>query len=108
MQRSLELRATGGIGLHAARGEPRRERIDRAAYLIELADARGIEPRHFKAAAAALGDEALPVQQVQRMARPAGATRPSRSASSFCRMRWPGSRLAVDDGFRESAHRPGQ
>src|SRR5262249_32388408 len=44
-------------------GEP----IERAAHFIELADALGIELGDFKAAAAAFGEQALPVQQMQRV-----------------------------------------
>ena len=47
--------------------EPRRKRVDRAAHFVELADAPGIELGDLKTAAAALGHQALPVQQMQRM-----------------------------------------
>ena len=67
LQRGLELRASRSIGLGPSGREPRRQRVDGAAHLVELADALRIEPGDFKAAAAAFGDESLPVQQMQRM-----------------------------------------
>ena len=67
LQRRLQLRAPGSVGLDPPGGKPRRQRVDRAAHLVELADARRIELGDLKAAAAALGDEALPVQQMQRV-----------------------------------------
>ena len=48
-------------------GEPRGQRVDGAAHFVELADALRIEPGDFKAAAAAFGDQPLPVQQMQRV-----------------------------------------
>ena len=67
MQRRLQMRAAGGIGLGTSGGELCRQRVDRAAHLVELADVHRIELRDLKAAAAALGDQALPVQQMQRV-----------------------------------------
>ena len=67
VQRRFEPVAAGRIGLHAFRGEAGGERVDRAADLIELADARGIELRHLEAAPAALGEQSLPMQQMQRV-----------------------------------------
>ena len=67
LQRRLELRAPGRVGPGAPGREPRRQRVDGAAHLVELADARRIEPGDLKAAAAAFGDQPLPVQQMQRM-----------------------------------------
>ena len=66
-QRRLKLRAPGCVGLDPCRRELGRERVDRAAHFIELADTFRIELDDFKAATAALGDQALPVQQMQRM-----------------------------------------
>src|SRR5437868_3766302 len=65
--RRLKLRAPGCVGLDPCRRELGRERVDRAAHFIELADTFRIELDDFKAATAALGDQALPVQQMQRM-----------------------------------------
>ena len=59
VQRRLQLRARGSIGLDAPGRQPGRQRIDRAAHLIELADPQGIELRDFKTLAAAFGDQAL-------------------------------------------------
>ena len=67
LQRRFQRRAPGGVGLHASGGEPRRQRVDGAADLVELADAGRIEFGDLEATAAALGDQALPVQQMQRM-----------------------------------------
>src|SRR5262249_39416845 len=67
VQRMFELRASGGVGLDALCGKLCRQRIDRAAYLIELADALWIELGHLKTGATALGDQALPMEQVQRV-----------------------------------------
>src|SRR5882757_2048310 len=61
------MRAPRGVNLDAPGREPCRQRVDRAAYLIELADAQGIELRNLKALAAAFGDQTLPVQQMQRV-----------------------------------------
>ena len=62
------MRAPGSIGLAASGRQPGRQRIDGAAYLIELADPQGIELRDFKTLAAAFGDQALAMQQMQRVA----------------------------------------
>ena len=47
--------------------QPCGQRVDGAAHLVELADALRVEPGDFEAAAAAFGDEPLPVQQMQRV-----------------------------------------
>ena len=67
LQRRLELRASRSIGLGPSGRELCCQRVDGAAHLVELADALRVEPGDFKAAAAAFGDEPLPVQQMQRM-----------------------------------------
>ena len=66
-QRRLEPCAAARVGPGAHGGQPGCQRVNGATDFVELADALGIEPDHFKAAAAAFGDEALPVQQMQRM-----------------------------------------
>src|SRR5882672_10143322 len=66
-QRGLQMRAPRRVNLDPRGREPSRQRVDRAAYLIELTDAPGIELRDFKTLAAAFGDQALPVQQMQRV-----------------------------------------
>src|ERR1700728_433791 len=58
----------GRIGVAACGREPGRLRIDGAAHLIELANARGIELRDFETLAAAVGNQTLAIQQVQRVA----------------------------------------
>src|SRR5207302_7161261 len=63
----LQRRAAADLGLGPRGGEPGRQRVDRATHLIELADTRRIERGDLKAAAAALGHQALPVQQMQRV-----------------------------------------
>ena len=67
LQRRFQRRAPGRVGLDPSGGKPRRQRVDGAADLVELADTRRIELGDLKAAAAALGHQALPVQQMQRV-----------------------------------------
>ena len=67
LQRRLQRRPPGRVGLDPRGREPRRQRVDGAADLVELADTRRIELGDLEAAAAALGHQALPVQQMQRM-----------------------------------------
>src|SRR5262249_43293710 len=66
-ERGLKSRPSGGVDFRALRGEPGREPIERATHLVELADTLGIELRHLEAAAAAVGQQALPIELVQRV-----------------------------------------
>src|ERR1700677_3254838 len=68
MQRRVQIRAPGSIGLDAPGRQPGRQRIDGAAHFIELSDPQGIELRDFKTLAAAFGDQALAMQQMQGVA----------------------------------------
>src|SRR5258708_34924973 len=87
-----------GVGLGAWRGELRRERVDCAAHFVKLADALGMELRDFKALAAAFGDQALPMQQMQRM-----GNRLARHAELFRKLVLPDAlsrrQAAIDDGL---------
>ncbi len=68
VQRRLQIRAPGSIDLAASGRQPGRQRIDGAAHLVELADPQRIELRDFKTLAAAFGDQALAMQQMQGVA----------------------------------------
>ena len=100
LQRGLEPRASGSVGPGAPGREPRRQRVDGAAHFVELADAQGIEPRHLKTPAAAFGDQALPVQQMQRV-----GNRLARDPELFGEFVLPDAmprrQRAVDDGFED-------
>src|SRR6187431_2328917 len=67
LQRGLELRTSRNIGPGTSSRKPCGQRVDGAAYLVELADTLRVEPGDFKAAAATFGDQPQPVQQMQRM-----------------------------------------
>ena len=66
----------------------------------ELADPLGVEPGNLEAAAAALGDEALPVQQMQRVGH-----RLARYAELFCQLvlpdAMPGRQRAIGDRLED-------
>ena len=100
LQRGLELRASRCVGPDSSGGEPCCQRVDGAAHLVELADALRIEPGDFKAAAAAFGDEPLPVQQMQRMGH-----RLARDAELFRQLvlpdAMPGRQRTVDDRLED-------
>ena len=99
-QRRLQIRARGRVGLDAPGGELCRQRIDGAAHLIELANPHRIELRHLKTLAAAFGDQALPVQQMQRV-----ADRLARDAELFGELVLPDAvswrQRAVDDAVED-------
>ena len=83
------------------RGKPGRQRIDRAAHFVKLANALGIELRDFEARAAAFGEQALPVQQMQRVRN--GLARDAELFSKFILTDALSRRQrAVDDGFEKA------
>src|SRR5688500_12833871 len=97
LQRGLELRTPGGVDPDASGREPGRQRVDCTAHFVELPDAFGIQLRDLKASAAAFGDQALPMQEMQRM-----GDRLARYTKLFGELvladAMPGRQRAVDNG----------
>ncbi len=106
-ERRFQPGPAGRVIAHAFGRKPGGQRIDGATHFVKLADARRIELGNLEAALAALGDETLPVQQMQRvrhrLARDAEPVGEPRSAGCAARARACGRR-----SLPGSAHRPGR
>ena len=96
----------GSMRKRALRRQPRGQRVERAAHLVDLARSSRRPAAPPARRGRARPARSRPSSAAAAPAAPAGATRPAAAAMSSCVMRSPGRQRAVADGVEQAAVDP--